>query len=142
MSICRYVFTLVAALALLALPACSDDGKSSPDGAVPEGPVTQVEADRTVSGLCEMLRIGRRDRDALNDVFFDQSHAGLHRIAADAQSRDRAATGLLLERKQLVENDLLADPIPKTFDEDIDSLVHATSGALRVIDLDAPRCDG
>ena len=122
-----------------ALAACDDDA-AVPTGVTPEGPVTQSEADGAIAGLCEMARTGRGDRDTVNDLFYDKSHASLHRIAAEAQASDRAATGLLLERKQLVENDLLSDPIPKTFEDDIRTLVDATGGALRVIDLKPSDC--
>jgi hypothetical protein len=136
----RSLVALLVCLAVLAFASCEGE-EAPPAGAAPQGPVTQSEADSTIAGLCEMLELGRHDRDGVNDAFFDESHASLHRIAAEAQSDDRAATGLLLERKQLVENDLLSDPIPKTFDDDIQALVDATGGALQELDLNAPDCD-
>ena len=122
--------------------SCSDDPATEPTTppTLATGTVTQAEADGTVAGLCDMAERGGRDRDAVNAVFYDESHAGLHRIAADAQTHDRAAAALLLERKQLVEQDLLADPIPSTFRGDVRDLLAATSAALEAAGLRAPGC--
>ena len=73
-------------------------------------------------------------------MFYDQSHAGLHRITADAERADRAAAALLLERKQLVEQDLLDAPIPSTFRHDLRELLRATSAAIEAADLDPSGC--
>ena len=136
--------TLALALggSIVLATGCTDEPAVAPSAPPTQatGAVTQAEADGTVAGLCELVELGGDDRDAANAVFYDQSHAGLHRIAADAERADRAAAALLLERKQLVEQDLLDAPIPSTFRHDLMELLRATSAAIEAADLDPSGC--
>lgn len=137
----RSIRTAAVAALLVLLTGCSDDPTVAvPSPTPPSGTVDQAEADGTVAGLCDMAELGRGRREELNAIFFDRSHEGLHRIAADVQEDDRAAAAVLLERKQLVEQDLLADPVPASFHEDLRELIDATGAALRSAGLRAPAC--
>ncbi|MEX0754554.1 MAG: hypothetical protein WEA54_04440 [Actinomycetota bacterium] len=137
---------LACVLAVLALVAAGCNGDAEPEPTTPPsqtiGPVSQAEADATVEGLCEMIGLGRGERDAVNAIFYDESHAGIHRIAADVETDDRAAAALLLERKLLVEQDLLAEPISESFRSDVHDLVDAISAAVKVLGFRAPDCSG
>ena len=140
----RSILALVLALGVSATlaTACSDDPGVDPSAPPTQatGPVSQPEADRTIAGLCQLVELGGDDREAANAVFYDESHAGLHRIAADAERADRAAAALLLERKQLVEQDLLDDPVPPTFRHDLRDLLRATSAAIEAAGLAPGGC--
>jgi len=137
---------IAAAWAVL-LAACGSSGgtttpvtspASGPSGAL--GIVTEGAARAAVGGLCDIRARYTGDREAANGVFYDASHEELHVIAAAAEVKDRAAAARLLQAKERVEADLLADPLPEPFPADLDRLIDATRAALKLLGIDVPPC--
>jgi hypothetical protein len=138
----KRLFGPIPALALLSLLACSggsDDPTPAPSG--PSGSLGVMTADagtQALTALCELR--GVTDRDSANALFFDQAHQTLHVLAAATEPVDRVPAAGLLEAKQVVEADLLADSLPDSFEDDVGALLEATRGALEAVDLPAPGC--
>jgi hypothetical protein len=132
----------IPALVLLALVACSGgsaDPTPAPSG--PSGSLGVMTADggtQALAALCELRSVA--DRDTANALFFDHAHQTLHVLAAATEPVDRVPAAGLLEAKQVVEADLLADTLPESFADDVGALLEATRGALEAVDLPAPGC--
>jgi hypothetical protein len=132
----------VSALLLLALVACgggSPDASPAPSG--PSGSLGVMTADagtQALSVLCELQSV--TDRDQANALFFDHAHLTLHVLAAVTEPVDRVPAAGLLEAKQVVEADLLADTLPETFSDDVGGLLEATRTALEAVGLPSPAC--
>jgi hypothetical protein len=130
------------ALVLLVLVACgggTPDASPAPSG--PSGSLGVMTADagiQALAALCELRSV--TDRDQANGVFFDHAHQTLHVLAAATEPVDRIPAAGLLEAKQVVEADLLADTLPTTFAGDVGALLVATREALKTVDLPAPGC--
>jgi hypothetical protein len=94
---------------------------------------TTGTAARTQAGLCATLRAATDD-DVVEarTIFYDQSHDGLHALAAR-----------LLEAKQRVEVLLDGTPRPAELAAAVDRLTHATAGAAEAVgEADVGGCDG
>lgn len=130
------------ALVLLALVACGGDTTgASPAPSGPSGSLGVMTADagtQALTALCELRSV--TDLDQANALFFDHAHLTLHVLAAATEPVDRVPAAGLLEAKQVVEADLLADTLPVTFADDVGALLVATRGALETVDLPAPGC--
>ena len=130
------------AVVLLALVACGGGTPgASPAPSGPSGSLGVMTADagtQALAALCELR--GVTDRDPANALFFDHAHQTLHVLAAATEPVDRVPAAGLLEAKQVVEADLLADTLPETFADDVGALLVATRGALEAVDLPAPGC--
>ena len=126
----------------LALVACGGDTPgASPAPSGPSGSLGVMTADagtQALTALCELRSV--TDRDQANALFFDHAHQTLHVLAAATEPVDRVPAAGLLEAKQVVEADLLADTLPETFADDVGALLVATRGALEAVDLPAPGC--
>jgi hypothetical protein len=135
-------FGPICAFVLLALVACGGDTPAaSPAPSGPSGSLGVMTADagtQALTALCELRSV--TDRDQANALFFDQAHLTLHVLAAATEPVDRVPAAGLLEAKQVVEADLLADTLPQTFADDVGALLVATRGALKTVDLPAPGC--
>ena len=129
-------------LVLVALVACGGDTPgASPAPSGPSGSLGVMTADagtQALTALCELRTV--TDRDQANALFFDHAHQTLHVLAAATEPVDRVPAAGLLEAKQVVEADLLADTLPETFADDVGALLVATRGALEAVDLPAPDC--
>lgn len=132
----------VACLAAVTLVACGGGGgEPAPDASGPSGSLGVITAEagtETVEALC-----GLRDaseRDAANATFFERAHQNLHVLAAATENVDRVPAAGLLEAKQVVEADLLADSLPTGFHGDVADLLAATRTALETVGLPAPGC--
>jgi hypothetical protein len=105
---------------------------------------TTGTAARTQAGLCATLRAATDD-DVVEarTIFYDQSHDGLHALAARAAETDRGAAARLLEAKQRVEVLLDGTPRPAELAAAVDRLTHATAGAAEAVgEADVGGCDG
>jgi hypothetical protein len=138
----RHIPWHIPALVLIALVACgSGTPGASPAPSGPSGSLGVMTADagtQALTALCELRSV--TDRDQANAMFFDQAHQTLHVLAAATEPVDRVPAAGLLEAKQVVEADLLADTLPETFADDVGALLVATRGALEAVDLPAPGC--
>ena len=131
----------IPVLVMVALVACGGTTGASPVPSGPSGSLGVMTADagtEALTALCELRNV--TDRDQANALFFDHAHQTLHVLAAATEPVDRVPAAGLLEAKQVVEADLLADTLPETFADDVDALLVATRGALEAVDLPAPGC--
>jgi hypothetical protein len=128
----------LVALILVVAVAAACSGSQDPGAADPTGPVARSDADRAVSGLCELA--DETDLAAANAVFQDEAHRTLHAVAAEAERVDRAVSAALLQTKQRVEADLAEPDLPPGFADDVEALLVALSAALETIGLPAPEC--
>lgn len=130
----------------MTLAACGGGGGASstvaasgPSGSL--GVFTQSAADATVTGLCHMTTLPLASIDEANGTFYDSIHENLHVLAAAAEAVDRQVSGTLLQTKQKVEEDLLADTaLPATYPEDVKGLLAATRSALATTGLHSAAC--
>lgn len=132
----------IPALVLLALVSCGGGTpEASPAPSGPSGSLGVMTADagtQALAALCELRSV--TDRDQANGLFFDHAHQTLHVLAAATEPVDRVPAAGLLEAKQVVEADLLADTLPTTFADDVGALLEATREALKTVALPAPGC--
>ena len=131
----------IRVLALLVLVACGGGGEPTPAVSGPSGSLGVMTADagtQALSVLCELQSV--TDRDQANALFFDHAHLTLHVLAAATEPVDRVPAAGLLEAKQVVEADLLADTLPETFSDDVGALLEATRTALEAVGLPSPAC--
>ena len=138
----RLILWLIPALVLLALVACGGGSPgASPPASGPSGSLGVMTAEagtQALAALCELRSV--TDRDQANALFFDHAHQTLHVLAAATEPVDRVPAAGLLEAKQVVEADLLADTLPETFAGDVGALLVATRGALEAVGLPSPDC--
>ena len=137
----------LAIIAALSLVACSGGGggsapptPSGPSGSL--GVVTLGDARVAVAGLCQIAAAGGDDRDAANATFYDRVHEELHVIVAAVEGPDRAAATVMQQDKFVVEDDLLHDPLPRSFVRDVDRLASSTRTALGAVGIEVPTCAG
>lgn len=123
-------------LALVAA-ACSGSDDAPPTAGT-TSPVAAVDAERAVTGLCELA--DETGLAAANALFQDRAHRTLHAVAAEAERVDRSVSAALLETKQRVEADLAEPDLPIGFADDVGALLVAFRAALETIGLSAPAC--
>ena len=131
---------VVAVAAFVGLSSCaaSEPNVPAPSGSL--GVVTVDDARRAVSALCEIVAQEGTDRDAANAAFYDRAHQTLHVIAAAVEVRDRAAAAALQQDKGVVEEDLAREQLPRSFADDVRTLVSGTRDALARVGIDVPPC--
>jgi hypothetical protein len=79
--------------------------------------------------------------DDANGTYYDAVHQNLRVLAAAAEAVDPQVSGALLQAKQKVEEDLLADPaLPASYPTDVNALLTATRSALATTGLRSPAC--
>ena len=131
----------IPVFALLVLVACGGGGGPTPAVSGPSGSLGVMTAEAGTEALAALCQLrSATDRDTANGLFFDRAHLTLHVLAAATEPVDRVPAAGLLEAKQVVEADLLADTLPETFAGDVGALLVATRGALEAVDLPAPGC--
>ena len=87
--------------------------------------------------ICDALNEARAgDAAAASRIFTNQSHDGLHELAADSAEQDRAVAADLLEAKQKVEAALIG-PAPQLA-ADLERLEPTVRRALAITDSDPP----
>jgi broad specificity phosphatase PhoE len=131
---------VAAALVGLASCAASEPSLTEPAPSGSLGVVTVEAARRAVSALCEIAAQEGTDRDAANASFYDRAHQTLHVIAAAVEVRDRAAAAALQQDKGVVEEDLARERLPRSFADDVRTLVSGTRDALARVGIDVPPC--
>jgi hypothetical protein len=90
-----------------------------------------------VAGLCDAAVVA--DDGATQDarrVFYDESHDGLHRLAAQVTETDRSAAARLLEAKIRVEEGL--DDAAASLGRDLVVLAETTRDAIGVVEETVP----
>lgn len=130
----------VAALVGLASCAASEPNVTAPAPSGSLGVVTVEAARGAVSALCEIAAQEGVDRDAANAAFYDRAHQTLHVIAAAVEVRDRAAAAALQQDKGVVEEELARERLPRSFADDVRTLVSGTRDALARVGIDVPPC--
>jgi hypothetical protein len=128
--------TLVAAVTLVAA-GCAEPSRGSATSAPPP------DLSAALAGLCRAEDLARAgDLRNARATFEDQAHAYLHELAADAESRARAAVGRLLEAKNRVEAALRgeADQAPAEVGARLATLEAVTREVAAALGTPAPRC--
>ena len=138
--ILRAAALVVAALVGLASCAASEPSLTAPAPSGSLGVVTVEAARRAVGALCEIATQEGTDRGAANASFYDRAHQTLHVIAAAVEVRDRAAAAALQQDKGVVEEDLARERLPRSFADDVRTLVGGTRDALARVGIDVPPC--
>ena len=83
-------------------------------------------------GVCQAAAAARDgDTARARATFLDESHEGLHDLAAAAQERDRTAAARLLEAKQRVETGL--EKGSSSLVDDLEVLAGATGRAMAAV---------
>jgi hypothetical protein len=118
----------------LAGVACSE-GQADPR------PARERRLQAASQGLCDALFLASqgRIRDA-GSVFYAETHAYLHELAAELQETDPAAAAGLLEAKQRVERVLESGADPMGAHELLTRLQRALGDAALAAGLPAPLC--
>jgi hypothetical protein len=119
---------------LLAGVACSEGGAAP-------GPDRERRLQAASQGLCDALFLASQGRvqDA-RSVFYAETHAYLHELAAELQESDRQAAAGLLEAKQRVEASLDSGTDPVAAHELMTRLQRALGDAALAAGLPAPLC--
>lgn len=94
-----------------------------------------------VAGLCEAREAAARGEiEGAETIFWDRSHDELHRLAAQAQERDRAAAARVLQAKQLVESALASGSEGEELEELLQELVRAATDAAASLEEEVREC--
>lgn len=101
-----------------------------------EGPYSRME--QGLSRAWERARAG--DAEGARREFLDNAHDPLHRLAAEAAQRDRAAAAELLEAKHAVEASL--EEAGPTLADDLTRLRRASTAAVAAVDRGSAQSPG
>jgi hypothetical protein len=104
-SLFLFALAVAAVAGVTAMLMNHDDGDTSRSAAARSAVDTEFSTAR--DGLCAAAARARTgDAPGARSLFFERSHQPLHKLAAAAQEKDRAAAAQLLEAKFRVEGSL------------------------------------
>ncbi len=129
------VATGLLALFASACGGANDDPRAT---ASPSAALTTATAAAAVDALCRMDSIA--DVDEARATFYDEAHATLHEIAAEAATEEIGSDSELLIAMVRVEAELEEASLPPTYAHDIRTLQLVTTRTLDAIEVDVPGC--